>query len=82
MGWEQDMDMGRDRRYGDAAIESGTPIAAKVMGKMKQAARGKRIDLKSVLVGRAAAAELQKQVVTEGGTCGLPSGTCRLRLCP
>jgi hypothetical protein len=64
------MDMGRDRRFGDTAIESGKPIAAKVMGKMRQAARGKLVDLRSVVVGRAAVAELQKQVVTEGELAG------------
>jgi hypothetical protein len=58
--------MGRDRRYGDDGIESGHPIAAKLIRKMKQAARGKLVDLRSVVVGHAAAEELQKQVVTEG----------------
>jgi hypothetical protein len=54
--------MGSDRRYG----EDGNPIAAKVIGKMKHAVRGKLIDLKSVVVGHAAAEQLQRQVMTEG----------------
>jgi hypothetical protein len=58
--------MGSDRRYG----ETGHPIAAKVITKMKQAARGKLVDLRNVVVGHAAAKELQKQVVTEGELAG------------
>jgi hypothetical protein len=58
--------MGRDRRYGDA----GNPIAAKVIGKMKRAAGGKLVDLRSVVVGHAAAEELKKQVVTAGELAG------------
>ena len=54
--------MGSDRRY----EEDGNPIAAKVMGKMKRAVRGKLIDLKSVVVGHATAEQLQRQVINEG----------------
>jgi hypothetical protein len=58
--------MGSDRRY----VDAGHPIAAKVIGKMKQAVRGKLIDLRSVVVGHAAAEELQKQVVTKRELAG------------
>lgn len=58
--------MGSDKRYGDV----GNPIAAKVIGKMKQAVRGKLIDLKSVVAGHADDAELQKQVATKSGLSG------------
>jgi hypothetical protein len=58
--------MGSDWRYREGGIEGGNPIAAKVMGKMKRAVRGKLIDLKSVVVGHAAAEQLQRQVINEG----------------
>ena len=64
------MEMGGDRKYGDADGDAGNSIAAKVIGKMKQAARGKLVDLKSVVVGHAAAEELQKQVVTKRELAG------------
>jgi hypothetical protein len=63
--------MGSDRRFGDGGIASGHPIAAKVIRKMKQAVRGKLIDLRSVIVGRATAEELQKQVATKRELAGL-----------
>jgi hypothetical protein len=64
------MDMGSDRKYGDAGIENGNPIAAQVMGKMRKAVRGKLINLRSVVAGRAAAETMQKRVVTEGELAG------------
>jgi len=42
----------------------GRPIADKLVGKMKKHVRGKVIDLKSVMVGRAHAEELQKTIAT------------------
>lgn len=58
--------MGSYRRYGDA----GNPIAAKVIRKMKQAVRGKLIDLKSIVASHADGEELQKQVATKKEIAG------------
>src|ERR1039457_4449266 len=61
----RDMDMASDRKYGDAGIENGNPIAAQVIGKMRKAVHGNLVNLRSVVAGRAAA-----EVVTEGELAG------------
>src|ERR1035441_9033085 len=66
----RDMDMASDRKYGDAGIENGNPIAAQVMGKMRKEVRGKLVNLRSVVAGRAAAEAMQKRMVTEGELAG------------
>lgn len=53
--------MGSNRKNENTA----NPIAAKLVGKMKRALNGKVVNLRSFVAGRAAAEELQKQVVTE-----------------
>jgi hypothetical protein len=49
---------------------TANPIAAKLVGKMKRAVNGKVVNLRSFIAGRAAAEELQKQVVTEEQLAG------------
>ena len=65
-----------------AIARSGYPIAEKLVARMKREVRGKVVNLKSVIVGRAAAEELQRTVVSKEGLAGIPSGTRRLRLRP
>lgn len=52
------------RQVGVSKAKRGHPIAEKLVVKMKKHARGKVIDLKSVIAGRANAEELQKTVAT------------------
>ncbi len=52
------------RQMGVSKAKRGHPIAEKLVVKMKKHARGKVIDLKSVIAGRANAEELQKTVAT------------------
>ena len=53
-----------------AIARSGYPIAEKLVARMKREARGKVVNLKSVIAGRAAAEELQRTVVTKEGLAG------------
>jgi hypothetical protein len=49
----------------DVGKKSGHPIAEKMVARMKREVRGKVVDLKSLIAGRAAAEELQRTVVTK-----------------
>lgn len=49
---------------------SGTPIAEKLVARMKREVRGKVVDLKAVIAGRAAAEELQRTVVAKEDLAG------------
>jgi hypothetical protein len=62
--------MGSNRKNGNTGSETANPIAAKVVGKMKRAVSGKVVNLRSFVAGRAAAEDLQKQVVTEEQLAG------------
>ncbi len=53
-----------------ATVLSGTPIAEKLVAKMKRQVRGKVTNLKHVIAGRALAEELQRTVVTAKGLAG------------
>ena len=61
--------MGKNRKRGDV-LRSGYPIAEKLVARMKREVRGKVVDLKSVIAGRAAAEELQRTVVAKEGLAG------------
>ncbi|MDP2626024.1 MAG: hypothetical protein Q8Q58_03840 [Candidatus Rokubacteria bacterium] len=50
-----------------AIAKSGYPIAEKLVARMKREVRGKVVNLKSAIAGRAAAEELQRTVVTKEG---------------
>jgi hypothetical protein len=50
---------------------SGRPIAKKVVARMKLSARGKIINIKNVIRGRAMAKQLQKTVVSQQELAGL-----------
>lgn len=53
-----------------AGAQGGTPIAEKLVARMKRELRGRVVDLRRVIAGRAAAEELQKTVVTKEGLAG------------
>ena len=53
-----------------AKVESGHPIGEKLIARMKREVRGKVVDLKAVIAGRAAAEELQRTVVAKEGLAG------------
>jgi len=52
------------------SARSGYPIAEKLVARMKREVRGKIVNLKSVIAGRAAAEELQRTVVSKEGLAG------------
>ena len=53
-----------------ASVESSHPIAEKLVAMMKRKVRGKVVDIRSVIAGRAAAEELQKKVVSKERLAG------------
>jgi len=60
--------MATKRKHSDAV--SGNPIAERLVAKMKREVRGKVVNIKDVIAGRAIAEELQKTVVTKEGLGG------------
>src|SRR5437868_14386473 len=63
------MDKNMDKKTN--AAMSGKPIAEKLLAKMKRSQRGKVVDIKKVIDGRATAEEVQKTVATQEELAGL-----------